>query len=70
MQKRVFLEESDDLWCRRRRINLEVQVTRLFDGLMLRVGRSECGEELSQWNGIDGRQTEKDKWKETIGDDY
>ena len=40
---------------------------RLFDGLMLRVGRSGCGEELFQWNGI--RQTGKDRWKETFEDD-
>ena len=43
---------------------------RLFDGLMLRVGRSGCGEELSQWNGIYGRQTGKDRWTGKFGDDY
>ena len=43
---------------------------RLFDGLMLRVGRSGCGEEQFQWNGICGRQTGKDRWKETFEDDY
>ena len=43
---------------------------RLFDGLMLRVGRSGCGEELSQWNGIYGRQTVKDRWMETFEDGY
>ena len=34
------------------------------------VSHSGCGEELSRWNGIYGRQTEKDRWKETIEDDY
>jgi len=51
-------------------MNLEEQVQRLFGGLMLRVGRSGCGEELSQWNGIYGRQTGKDRWMETFEDGY
>jgi len=45
-------------------------VLRLFADLRPGVSHSGCGEELSRWNGIDGRQTEKDRWKETIEDDY
>ena len=43
---------------------------KLFAGLRLRVDHSGCGEELFQWNGIYGRQTGKDRWKETYEDDY
>ena len=43
---------------------------RLFAGLRLIVGHSGCGEELFQFNGICGRQTGKDRWKETFEDDY
>ena len=49
---------------------LEEQVLRLFAGLRLRVGHSGCGEELSQWNGIYGRRTGKDRWMETFEDGY
>jgi len=41
-------------------------VLRHFVGLRLQVGHSECEEEQSRWNGIDGRQTGKDRWTESL----
>ena len=58
-----MLEESDGLWCQRRRISLKEQVLRLFADLRPGVSHSGCGEERSRWSEIYGRQTGKDRWK-------
>jgi hypothetical protein len=51
------------------RIDQEGQVLKAFADLRLVVGHFGYGVVMSLWSEIYGRQTEKGKWKEIVGDD-